>query len=128
MLLPIYRCACVTNDAQIRHYLNSSVSVDTRSATGVVKGWLDSPGHCENIMDPRFAEMGIAYSPGQVSRRGLYLGTVAGGAEGVSRRSFGPVQLVRSRRSNRKELPSWPRVYQSSERYVPAAAAGLVDW
>jgi uncharacterized protein YkwD len=23
-------------------------------------------------MDPRFAEMGIAYAPGQVSRRGLY--------------------------------------------------------
>jgi uncharacterized protein YkwD len=38
----------------------------------VVQGWLSSPGHCENIMDPRFAEMGIAYAPGHASKRGLY--------------------------------------------------------
>jgi uncharacterized protein YkwD len=38
----------------------------------VVQGWLDSPGHCENIMDPRFAEMGIAFAAGQSSRRGLF--------------------------------------------------------
>lgn len=38
----------------------------------VVQGWLDSPGHCENIMDPRFAQMGIAYAPGRASRHGLY--------------------------------------------------------
>jgi len=38
----------------------------------VVQGWLDSPGHCENIMDPRFSQMGIAYSPGRASRHGLY--------------------------------------------------------
>jgi uncharacterized protein YkwD len=38
----------------------------------VVQGWLDSPGHCENIMDPRFAEMGIAAAPGRSARRGLY--------------------------------------------------------
>jgi uncharacterized protein YkwD len=38
----------------------------------VVRGWLDSPGHCENIMDPRFSEMGLAYSQGRADRRGLY--------------------------------------------------------
>jgi uncharacterized protein YkwD len=38
----------------------------------VVKGWLDSPGHCENMMDPRFAEMGIGYAAGEGERRGLY--------------------------------------------------------
>jgi uncharacterized protein YkwD len=38
----------------------------------VLEGWLKSPGHCENMMDPRFAEMGIAYAPGQGSRKGLY--------------------------------------------------------
>jgi len=38
----------------------------------VVQGWLDSPGHCENIMDPRFAQMGIAYAAGRASRHGLY--------------------------------------------------------
>jgi len=42
------------------------------SADEVVQGWLESPGHCENIMDPRFAEMGIAFAAGQASKRGLY--------------------------------------------------------
>ncbi len=42
------------------------------SADDVVQGWLDSPDHCENIMDPRFAQMGIAYAPGHTARRGLY--------------------------------------------------------
>jgi uncharacterized protein YkwD len=52
--------------------VGENIAYGPESADEVVKGWLDSPGHCENIMDPRFAEMGIAYSPGQVSRRGLY--------------------------------------------------------
>jgi uncharacterized protein YkwD len=38
----------------------------------VVKGWLDSPGHCENIMDPRFAEMGLAFAAGRGTKHGLY--------------------------------------------------------
>jgi uncharacterized protein YkwD len=38
-----------------------------------VRGWLDSPDHCENIMDPRFAEMGIANAAGHATaRHGLY--------------------------------------------------------
>lgn len=42
----------------------------------VVRGWLGSAGHCENIMDPRFAEMGVAYARGRApepaSGVGLY--------------------------------------------------------
>lgn len=52
--------------------VGENIAYGPESADEVVKGWLDSPGHCENIMDPRFAEMGIAYSPGRASRRGLY--------------------------------------------------------
>jgi uncharacterized protein YkwD len=26
----------------------------------VMKGWMDSPGHCRNIMDPSFTEIGVA--------------------------------------------------------------------
>lgn len=37
-----------------------------------VQGWLHSPDHCENIMDPRFAEMGIGFASGQAARRGLF--------------------------------------------------------
>ncbi|TNE96465.1 MAG: CAP domain-containing protein, partial [Gammaproteobacteria bacterium] len=25
----------------------------------VMKGWLNSPGHCKNIMDPRFSEFAV---------------------------------------------------------------------
>jgi len=28
----------------------------------VIEGWIKSPGHCKNIMNPNFAEMGVAKS------------------------------------------------------------------
>ena len=52
--------------------VGENIAYGPKSAEEAVQGWLDSPGHCENIMDPRFAEMGIAYAPGQASRRGLF--------------------------------------------------------
>jgi uncharacterized protein YkwD len=51
--------------------VGENIAYGPKSADEVVQGWLDSPGHCENIMDPRFAEMGIAYAAGQ-SKHGLY--------------------------------------------------------
>jgi uncharacterized protein YkwD len=52
--------------------VGENIAYGPKSAEEVVQGWLGSPGHCENIMDPRFAEMGIAYAAGQASRHGLY--------------------------------------------------------
>jgi uncharacterized protein YkwD len=52
--------------------VGENIAYGPKSADEVVQGWLDSPGHCENIMDPRFAEMGIAFAAGQSSRRGLF--------------------------------------------------------
>jgi uncharacterized protein YkwD len=52
--------------------VGENIAYGPKSAEEVVRGWLDSPGHCENIMDPRFAEMGIAYAAGRASRHGLY--------------------------------------------------------
>lgn len=52
--------------------VGENIAYGPQSVEEVVKGWLDSPGHCENIMDPRFAEMGLAYAPGETSRRGLF--------------------------------------------------------
>ena len=52
--------------------VGENIAYGPKTAEEVVQGWLDSPGHCENIMDPRFAEMGIAYAPGRASKRGLY--------------------------------------------------------
>jgi uncharacterized protein YkwD len=52
--------------------VGENIAYGPKSIDEVVQGWLDSPGHCENIMDPRFAQMGVAYAPGQRTRRGLY--------------------------------------------------------
>jgi uncharacterized protein YkwD len=52
--------------------VGENIAYGPKSADEVVQGWLDSPEHCENIMDPRFGEMGIAYAPGQSSRRGRF--------------------------------------------------------
>lgn len=45
-------------DARI---VGENVASGVPTAAAVVAGWLASPGHCANIMDARFVEMGIAY-------------------------------------------------------------------
>ncbi len=52
--------------------VGENIAYGPKSVEEVVQGWLDSPGHCENIMDPRFAEMGIANAAGRSGRHGLY--------------------------------------------------------
>lgn len=52
--------------------VGENIAYGPKSADEVVAGWLHSPGHCENIMEPRFVEMGLALAAGQGSRRGLY--------------------------------------------------------
>lgn len=52
--------------------VGENIAYGPQSVEEVVKGWLASPGHCQNIMDPRFAQMGIGLAPGRVSRRGLF--------------------------------------------------------
>jgi uncharacterized protein YkwD len=42
------------------------------SAREVIEGWLRSAEHCENLLDPRYTEMGIAYAAGRGSHPGLY--------------------------------------------------------
>jgi uncharacterized protein YkwD len=52
--------------------VGENIAYGPQSVEEVVQGWLDSPGHCENMMDARFAEMGLAYAAGQSARRGLF--------------------------------------------------------
>lgn len=52
--------------------VGENIAYGVDSIDEAVQGWLASPGHCENIMDPRFTEMGIGYAAGTTSRRGLY--------------------------------------------------------
>jgi uncharacterized protein YkwD len=52
--------------------VGENIAYGPTSADEVVAGWLHSTGHCENIMDPRFVEMGLALAPGRNSQHGLY--------------------------------------------------------
>ena len=49
-----------------------NIAYGTLSTEDAIAGWLNSPGHCENLMDPRFKEMGIAFAPGSGKHRELY--------------------------------------------------------
>ncbi len=44
----------------------------------VVAEWLESPGHCSNIMDPAYAEMGVAFAYDARSEKGIYWSQVFG--------------------------------------------------
>jgi uncharacterized protein YkwD len=44
----------------------------------VVQDWLDSPGHCSNIMSAKYQEMGIAYVSQPKSKAGIYWAQVFG--------------------------------------------------
>jgi len=44
----------------------------------VVAEWLESPGHCSNIMDPAYAEMGVAFAYEARSEKGIYWSQVFG--------------------------------------------------
>ncbi len=52
--------------------IGENIAYGPGSAQEVMAGWLHSPGHCQNIMDPRFTEIGLAAAQGRGSRRGLY--------------------------------------------------------
>ena len=42
-----------------------NIALGPDSAEEVVSGWLDSPGHCANIMDDRFQHIGVGLSVGR---------------------------------------------------------------
>lgn len=42
--------------------VGENIAAGQETAEEVVRGWLDSPGHCANIMSPDFNEMGAGYA------------------------------------------------------------------
>lgn len=46
-----------------------NIAVNYPTVSAVMQGWLESDGHCRNIMNPAFQEIGAAYA------EGVYLGT-----------------------------------------------------
>jgi uncharacterized protein YkwD len=58
--------------------IGENIAAGPTSAQTVVQGWLDSPGHCANLMDPAFTEMGIAYATQAKSQAWIYWAQVFG--------------------------------------------------
>ncbi len=59
--------------AGYRHQLvGENIASGSEDAAETVSGWLDSPPHCENIMDPRFVAMGVAAAGGSYSEPTIY--------------------------------------------------------
>jgi hypothetical protein len=52
--------------------VGENVATGAETPEAVVRGWLDSPGHCANIMSPGFTEMGVAYVVDPKSEAGIY--------------------------------------------------------
>ncbi|MBC8026054.1 MAG: CAP domain-containing protein [Steroidobacteraceae bacterium] len=42
-----------------------NIAFGPESAEEVVAGWLDSPGHCANIMEPKFEHIGVSLATGK---------------------------------------------------------------
>ena len=49
-----------------------NLAADASSAEQVVDGWLRSPSHCANLMNPKFTDMGIAYVVTDRGASGIY--------------------------------------------------------
>jgi len=47
--------------------VGENIAFGPQTAAEAVRGWLASPGHCENIMDPAFVQTGVAFA---ANRRG----------------------------------------------------------
>lgn len=41
--------------------IGENIAVGYSSAAEVMHGWMNSPGHCRNIMNPQFLELGVGY-------------------------------------------------------------------
>ncbi|HZL96070.1 MAG TPA: CAP domain-containing protein [Vicinamibacterales bacterium] len=49
-----------------------NIAAGQSNADAVVAAWLDSPGHCTNIMGPQFKEMGVAFAQAPSGSRVIY--------------------------------------------------------
>ena len=48
--------------------VGENIAAGSNTPRKVVDGWIDSPGHCKNIMSPDFDELGVGYTPRSAGR------------------------------------------------------------
>lgn len=52
--------------------VGENIASGPETAPEVVQGWLSSPAHCQNLMDARFADMGLAYAASRSGEPHIY--------------------------------------------------------
>ena len=52
--------------------VGENIAAGQPAAEQVVAGWLKSAGHCANLMDPDFSEMGVAFAAAPQGGKGIY--------------------------------------------------------
>ncbi|GAB6263968.1 hypothetical protein PSSHI_42120 [Photobacterium sp. R1] len=52
--------------------VGENIAAGQKSVSSVMQGWLDSPGHCKNIMNGSFTQMGAASVTNSGSTYGIY--------------------------------------------------------
>jgi uncharacterized protein YkwD len=52
--------------------VGENIAAGAMTPAEATQGWLASPAHCENIMDGRFTEIGIAYAANLRTSEGMY--------------------------------------------------------
>ncbi|XWW45299.1 CAP domain-containing protein [Fibrella sp. USSR17] len=52
----------MTREGYIWRTAGENIAAGYTTARAVVDGWLKSPGHCANIMNPSFKEVGVGYA------------------------------------------------------------------
>jgi uncharacterized protein YkwD len=55
-----------------RRAMAENIAAGQLQADAAVQSWLESPGHCANIMAPAFNEMGVAFAVNSKSSMGIY--------------------------------------------------------
>ena len=60
--------------------IGENIAAGQLSADAAMRGWMNSPGHCANIMSPAFSEMGAAFVVNRQSSQGIYWTQVFGTA------------------------------------------------
>jgi uncharacterized protein YkwD len=56
----------------IAQEIGENIAAGQDTVQKVVDGWLGSPGHCANLMNPQFRELGAAYAVDPKSDAGIY--------------------------------------------------------
>lgn len=54
------------------HNIGENIAAGPTTAADVVAMWLESPGHCANIMSPAFTQMGLAFAEDRKGESGVY--------------------------------------------------------